>query len=291
MAMNRGGMATGMKTASWLLVSIAFAGVSSLFANSISTQIPFYLHRDHFIVVQGSIGDQQNLNFVVDTGATNTMISKKLAKQLGLKGKKKTAVAVGQKVKVEEVVLPDVQIGIACFESVTARVGRLAFVHGLEVDALIGLTLLKRSNIAIDYTRMTLTLGSVPSCDSFIDFYGRLPFVLVRMQVQGQPLALLLDSGAGNDLILFKERVKDRFTWTRTNEKRSVQHLGGKTQLKKVQLYDVEMGRSQWAELTAYVMEDQVDGYGTLDGILGSGALGLDKLQLDFQNNRMSWEP
>jgi len=158
------------------------------------------------------------------------------------------------------------------------------------VDALIGLTLLKKSSIAIDYTKMTLTLGSLPSCKSFIDFYGRLPFVLVRMRVQGQPLALILDSGAGNDLVLFKERVKDRFSWTKTNEKRSVQHLGGKTNLRKVVLSDVEMGQSQWEELTAYVMEGRVKGYGTLDGILGSGALGLARLQLDFQNNRMGWE-
>ena len=85
------------------------------------------------------------------------------------------------------------------------------------------------------------------------------------MQVQGQPLALLLDSGAGNDLVLFKDRVKDRFSWTKTNEKRSVQHLGGKSNLKKVVLSDVSMADSQWDELTAYVLEGQVKGYGTLE--------------------------
>ena len=278
------------KAAGWLIAWVGFSGITSLFADSASTQIPFSLHREHFIVVQGSIGDQQNLNFVIDTGATNTMISKKLAKKLSLEGEKKTVVAVGQKVKVEEVVLPNVQMGMAQFESVPARIGRLSFVHGLQVDALIGLTLLKKSSIAIDYTKMTLTLGSLPSCKSFIDFYGRLPFVLVRMRVQGQPLALILDSGAGNDLVLFKERVKDRFSWTKTNEKRSVQHLGGKSDLKKVLLSDVAMADSRWDELTAYVLEGRVKGYGTLDGILGSGALGLARLQLDFQNNRMSWE-
>ena len=278
------------KAAGWLIAWIGFSGISLFSANSASSQIPFSLHRDHFIVVQGSIGDQKNLNFVIDTGATNTMISKKLAKKLGLRGEKKTVVAVGQKVKVEEVILPNVQMGMSRFVSIPARVGRLSFVHGLQVDALIGLTLLRKSNIVIDYTRKTLTLGNVPSCDSFIGFYGRLPFVLVRMQVEGQPLALLLDSGAGNDLVLFKDRVKDRFAWRKTNEKKNVKHLGGKTNLRKVVLSDVEMGQSQWEELTAYVMEGRVKGYGTLDGILGSGALGLARLQLDFQNNRMGWE-
>lgn len=279
------------KVASWLVAWVGFSGITSLvFADPATTRIPFYLHRDHFIVVRGSIGDLQNLNFVIDTGATNTMVSKKVAKKLGLKGEKKTVVAVGQKVKVEEVVLPDLQMGMAQFESVPARIGRLSFIHGLKVDALIGLTLLKRSNIAIDYTNMTLTLGTLTQCDAFIDFYGGLPFVLVRMEVQGQPLALMLDSGAGSDLVLFKDRVKNRFSWTKTKEKRSIQHLGGKTKLNKVMLSDVEMGDSQWEELAAYVADGRVKGYGTLDGILGSGALGLDRLQLDFDNNRMSWE-
>jgi len=278
-------------TAGWLMAWVGFSGISSvMFADSALIKIPFSLHRDHFIVVQGTIGDQQNLNFIIDTGATHTMISKKLAKSLGLQGEKKIVVAVGQKVKVEEVVLPNVQIGRSRFESVTARIGSLSFVQGLQVDALIGLTLLKRTNLAIDYSKMTLTLGSIPSCRSFIDFYGRLPFVLVRMQVQDQPLALLLDSGAGNHLVLFEDRVKDRCAWRRTNEKRNVRHLGGKSELKKVVLSDVEMGDSHWAELTAYVMEGRVKGYGTLDGILGSGALSLARLQLNFQSNRMSWE-
>jgi len=37
-------------------------------------------------------------------------------------------------------------------------------------------------------------------------------------------------------------------------------------------------------------MEGRIEGYGTLDGILGSGGLGLDRIHLDFQANRMSWE-
>jgi predicted aspartyl protease len=273
-----------------VIVSIAWiVSACFSFAAAVNTQIPFRLHRDHFIVVQGSIGGLEDLNLVIDTGATSTVVSKSVAKKLGLKGETKQIIAVGRKVKVKEVVLPDVTLSISRFEEVPAQIGHLNFVHGLRVDALIGLNLLKKTNLGIDFTTNTLTLGTMSHSNSVMSFFGRLPFILVRVEVDGQQVALMLDSGAGNDLILFSERVKERLSWRATHENRRIQHLGGKTELKGVELSEVKMGESTWLEVGALVLEEKTAGYGTLDGILGTGALELASIQLDFQNNLLSW--
>ncbi len=40
-----------------------------------SAEIPFKL-KEHFIVVKGAVGEHQDLNFVIDTGATSTYVSR-----------------------------------------------------------------------------------------------------------------------------------------------------------------------------------------------------------------------
>jgi predicted aspartyl protease len=268
---------------SWILT------VTLSYADETTTEIPFRLHRDHFIVVSGSISGLEDLNLVIDTGASRTVVSKKVAKKLGLKGETRQVIAVGRKIKVREVVLPDVGLGTIRFPEIKAQVSGLSFVHGLRVDALIGLDLLKMTNLGIDYTTNTLTLGAVRHTESTMGFYNRLPFVMIRLEVNGQALSLMLDSGAGNDLILFSDRVQDRLTWNRTDESRTIQHLGGKTELKGVELSDIRMGESSWPKLDAMILEEKTAGYGTLDGILGTGALELASIQMDFQNSLLSW--
>ena len=268
---------------SWILA------VTFSYADETTTQIPFRLHRDHFIVVVGSIGGLGEMNLVIDTGATSTVVSKKVAKKLGLKGETRQVIAMGRKTKVKEVTLPSVVLGGANFQEVKAQVGQLSFVHGLRVDALIGLNLLKETNLGIDFTTNTLTMGTVSHSNSSMAFYSGLPFVMVRLEVDGQLLSLMLDSGAGNDLILFRDRVKDRLSWTRTDESRTIQHLGGKAELKGVELSDVQMGESSWSKVKAMMLEEKTAGYGTLDGILGTGALEFASIQVDFQNSLFSW--
>lgn len=268
---------------SWILtLELSYADASGI-------QVPFRLHRDHFIVVNGSIGALEDLNLVIDTGATRTVISKKIAKKLRLRGEVKNVIALGLKTKVHEVTIPSIRLGSLQFADMTVQVGQLSFVHGLRVDALIGLDLLKRTNLGIDYTTNTVTLGAISHTSSSMAFYNRLPFVMIRLKVGDQEVALMLDSGAGDELILFLDRVKGRFSWTGTDQTRTIRHLGGKTELRGVELSDVEMGESGWPKVKALLLEGKTAGYGNLDGILGTGALDFASLQVDFQNGMLSW--
>ena len=49
-------------------------------------EVHFRLYRNYLIVVQGSLGLLDGLNFLVDTGANPTAVDQKIAKKLGLGG-------------------------------------------------------------------------------------------------------------------------------------------------------------------------------------------------------------
>jgi clan AA aspartic protease (TIGR02281 family) len=280
------------KTLSGCLLSVLFfLGAEVCQAEIPSVEVPFEWKGGH-IVVKGSIGGIEDLNLVIDTGASSTTISKRVAKKLGLKGKKKQVLAYAKKVKVEEVRLPSVQIGELHLEDVPAWTkGRIWVSEAREmvrIDALIGLDFLKQTNLTIDCESRLVRFGPIEAGVTFQSFYPGLPFVVVRMSVQGQPIKVMLDSGA-EDLILFQRRVGGRFSMNKTREVKGVQHSGGKAELRKVQLSEVTIGPTGLAELEAFLMEGRVPDSG-LDGVLGIRSLGLRKFSLDFQTNRISWE-
>ena len=68
-------------------------------------EIPFRL-RGHYIVVNASIGDLENLQCIIDTGCSSPAVSRQVAKKLNLSGRRKKGNALGRSVRIERVTLP-----------------------------------------------------------------------------------------------------------------------------------------------------------------------------------------
>ena len=76
-----------------------------------------------------------------------------------------------------------------------------------RIDALIGLELLRKTGLVIDYQTQTLTFGPVVHTGSPLAFYNKFPFVPVTLVVRGRTVNLLLDTGF-SDLVLFTRSVE-----------------------------------------------------------------------------------
>ena len=271
------------------LIGFLLIGGATWAGSEPGPKVPFKLHRGHLIVVQGSIGQLKGRNFVIDTGATSTVISQAVARKLGLKGRAHKATAFGRRIALKKVLIPEIRLGGFRFPAVTALIHNLHFFQGIRVDALIGLDLLKISNLGIDFSSKTLSFGEMSHSVHSMNFYTKAPYVMLRMEVDGVPLCLKLDSGAGTYLLLYRGRVNGRFAWRLTDEFRTVRHLGGKAKARKVFLIKVRMADTEWGELAALLLTERQPSPGTLDGAVGLGALGLSNLQIDFQRGLMSW--
>lgn len=281
-----------MKKRAWAVLFVIFCFKNGFAASETAVQEVSFELREHFIVVKGSIGTLDNQNLIVDTGASLTTLSPTSARKLDLKGEKKHVEAHGTAVTVEQVEVPSVKLGQLEFATAPGWIAKLSFPDGesqsLRIDGLIGLNLLKRTSLTIDYETRVLRFGPVGTRRGAVPFYPRLPIILVSFYVQGEHLSLLLDTAAA-DLILFESKTAGRIKMERGRDRKEVRGEGGKMTLQTVGLKNVLLGNRSWDTLTAYLLKGRSPRSG-VDGILGPLALGCKRLHLDFANNAIVFE-
>jgi hypothetical protein len=161
---------------------------------------------------------------------------------------------------------------------------------GIRVDALIGLDVLSLSNFSIDYTAKRIVFGAVPVSGSAAPF-ERTEFSLttVWMKADGVSIHLLLDTGASG-IILFESRIRDRLPHLIRLGEGMSSNMGGDFRLQRVLLATTNFGETDFGQQNAFVVEDQEDSSGDVDGLLGTSASGLKQIAFDFQRCTFSWK-
>lgn len=255
-------------------------------------EIPFDLHRDYMVLVQGRINSVEDVTFLIDTGSTSTIISPFLAKKLQLKGVEKKAVAVATRLRAKEVILHNIGIGSTRFRVVPALVTDLSALTKVSknIDAVLGMDALVRTSLRIDYRSCTLTFRPERSLSSssVMALHNLQPSL--TLQAGGKPVRLLVDTGA-QDLVLFGSRLDNppqmhRSSW----QSKPLVNLGGSNEGRLVFLTQVQLGSARWEQLNAYLIEGRIEHCRDLEGFVGPASLGWSSVQFDFAQNRLSWE-
>jgi predicted aspartyl protease len=170
------------------------------------------------ILIPGSVAGRGPYDFILDTGAGTTLLSTRLADELGIEpsGSKQGAGAAG-KVTVALATVPSLAIGGVVREfmpiAITAEVERIGTALGTRIDGCLGYDFLKDFRVAIDYGKQLVRLrqgafdpvSATPVTRSEVAF--RLaaptkPLVMIPAFVNGQgPFAFALDTGASTSVI------------------------------------------------------------------------------------------
>jgi hypothetical protein len=129
--------------------------------------IPFQLANGFLIVIEGQIGPLTPLKFILDTGATHTMVDARIADKLSLPRHKGKVLNFDKGIKVDWTNLPELHLGPLAAHNFPVMVGDLKriseFAEG--VDAILGLDLLRTAqSIRIDYRRVSYA-SKVPRTD------------------------------------------------------------------------------------------------------------------------------
>jgi len=255
-------------------------------------EILFQKYRDYLIVVQGSLGDIQRLNFIIDTGTDRTVMDSRVAQKLHMVGVVGRLAVHDHVVEVQQAILPSVQIGALRAEFLPVLIRDLAFFQkglGIRIDAVIGLDVLSLSNFSIDYTTKRIVFGTVPVSGSSAPFQSTPPWLTVPMEVNGVSLHLLLDTAASG-ILLFQSRIRDRLPQLISLGERKSSNMGGDFRLQRVLLATTNFGETDFGRQNAFVVEDQEDRSREFDGLLGPSALGLKQIAFDFQRRTFSWK-
>jgi predicted aspartyl protease len=239
-------------------------------------------------VVDGRIGPLEHLKFILDTGASHTVVSRKIADQLALSREPGSVINFQRKLPMEWARFPEVQVGPVVATDARMMVADVnqysEFMKG--IDAVVGLDLLSRcQRVLIDYEAQLIVFEARNGASQVPLFQAK--GILVTVMLQDQPVQLLVDTGF-QEIALFEERLRPRMHGV------DVQQLGhmrmGSLVGDAVRLPGLRLGSvasNSRVLLVRGVTQAVPSG---LDGYLGPRALGAKRIELDFASMMLRWQ-
>jgi predicted aspartyl protease len=248
----------------------------------------FDLRKSFLIVVDGRIGPLEHLKFILDTGASHTVVSRKIADQLAVSREAGSVINFQRKLPAEWARFPEVQVGPIVATDARMMVADLNQYSEFakDIDAIAGLDLLSRcQRVQIDYEAKLVAFQARngASQDPLFQAKG----IFVTLMLHDQPVHLLVDTGF-QEIALFEERLGPRM------HGRDVQQLapvkigslvGGVVRFPELQLGSV--GPNPPVFLVRGKTEAVPAG---MDGYLGPRALGAKRIELDFGSMMLRWQ-
>jgi predicted aspartyl protease len=277
-----------------LLIAAQCAAVAH--ADQTSEQIPFKLALRFGIVVKGAIGPRNNLNFLIDTGAVPSVISEILAAQLGMTGPKSSYSMLDKSSSAEYVTADDVRFGwihANRLPMIVLNLEQLGENLGLRIDAIVGLDIFAGQSFGIDYKHHWIsphlsgkTRHAVPV---EINLSGTAPYWVLPVGLGGRMLRVLLDTGADN-VTLFAESTTSHVTDMKLVFKRPVP-VNGEFETRALQPSLLLIGDSSFRKQSVFQLQNPRDAaFPKIDGVLGPTALGITRIELDWENKCLRWD-
>lgn len=272
------------------LTSEAKAQSSALETGSVS-EMPFRLSSGYLIQVEGRIGTQSNLKFILDTGATITVVDQRIADKLRLDRRPAESFNFDRKLKWESATLPDLQFGPVHATNIAVFIGRLAQYSNFarNVDAIIGMDLLKFNNLSIDFDAHRITFHPSMQKGPLIAGDPLQQCLILEVQVQGHPVHLIVDTGLGG-IVLYEERLRNKVPGLRTTGHLTDVIMGGRAQAKQATIPDVLLGGANRDLTVLLVTSPGSEMLPGIDGIIGIAALKAHHINFDFPAQTLRWD-
>jgi len=255
------------------------------------SELPFRLSSGYLIQVEGRVGTQTNLKFILDTGATITIIDQRIADKIKLDRHPAQSFNFDRKLKWESAILPELQFGPLHATNIAVFVGRLAEYSEFakNADAVIGMDLLKFGNLSIDFDTHKITFYPSMQKVSVVagDPLSQCP--ILEVQVQGHPVRLIVDTGLAG-IVLYEERLRQHVRGLRTVGHLADATMGGRMQVKQATIPDVVFGKTNRDVAVLLVPSPRPDMLPGIDGIIGVAALKAHHVSFDFSERTLSWE-
>ena len=253
-----------------------------------SASLPFELRQGFLIVVDGRIGGIVHLKFILDTGASHTVVSRKIANRLSLKREPGSVIDFQRRVPVEWARFPEVQVGPIVATDTRMMVGDLAQYSEFaqDVDAIVGLDLLSRcERLQIDYESRVVRFEKR-------EFHSEARRsesngLAITVTLQDQPMHLLIDTGF-QGIALFQRRLQNRVQRLDVKDRTAAQV--GPLVGEEVRLPGLRVGHKT-TDARVFLIGGKTDVVpSSIDGYLGPQALHAKRIEIDFASMMFRWQ-
>jgi predicted aspartyl protease len=267
-----------------LLILLVVAGVPAASGYTKSPEIRFDLYRDYLIVVQGSAGPVKGLNFLLDTGASPTILDRRLARSLHLSERPGLLAGVNGTVAAGQAIVSSLQLGPMRRDNLPVVVEDLSFfckALPVQIDAVIGLDVIGQSPFEIDYGAREIRFGPTPSLKNALPLQMKRGLPLVDVQLDQSSAKLVLDTGASS-LILFAPRTPGAASPVRINAVQQSSKTMGEFAGKTVRLHSLRLGQAEFRREPAVLVPNRPETTDDFDGLVSPALLGITKIAIDL---------
>lgn len=238
------------------------------------------LTNSNLLTIPVKIGEE-NQHFILDTGASNSIIESKIAEKLGLKGN-----------RIPSDILAYFVVGNNCSQ-ITATLHSLpplsvnqARVQGMngmglpktsipgEASGVLGLDFLKNFDVIINPQTLELKLlPPKPIVSGGIPLKGTLGVMTTEVKINGTgPFKFLLDTGA--DSMVLSNRLAGQLSLNTAQAKNiDVRGFCGNEPGKQITLDRVTLGQNEVKKLDSVILENKTLDILGVDGIIGQNFL------------------
>jgi predicted aspartyl protease len=251
--------------------------------------IPFVLQHGFLVVIDAQIDDLPGLHFIIDTGATHTIVDTTAANRLSLSLRHGKVLNYDHSVSLASTSLPDLQVGPVHFHDFPVMVGDLRhfseFTDG--VDGVLGLDILaSASSLFLDYQRHLVLFTELQARDGRMETDA--PAFTVQVSIQGQPLRLILDTGRAG-MLLYSDRVHKHATHLEFALTSTVAHEG-RLVGQESDFQSVRFGPDK-VRVSAVLLSRAPNSLAPdIDGYVGADLLKAQKIELNFARHTLLWQ-
>ena len=255
-----------------------------------SLEMPFQLDNGYLIVVEGRVGDLTGLKFILDTGVTTSVLDSKIAAKLKLSGRPNHIVNFDKTVPVESSTIPEVRFGPVQARNVEMFIANLNtlsdFARG--VDALIGVDLLQLNNLTFDYDTRRVLFSPIDHNIQGTQIRPEPTCFIVRVQVQGHPIDLLLDTGL-EGVLLYEDRIRAHVPGLRMEPGVKKVTIGRRMNAKLVTLPEMRLGPTVMDGRVLLIKGPPGNMLDGLDGAIGIAPFHPTRIAFDFASKTLRW--
>jgi predicted aspartyl protease len=250
-----------------------------------AVSIGFHLYRGYLIVAQGSAAPLDGRYFLLDTGASSTILDSRLATGLHLEEQAASVVVLDGKVRARKAIVPSLEFGPVKRRNFPVSVQDLSFLEkalAVRIDAVIGLDLLGPACFVVDYSARTIQFGAAPDLPISVPLRMEGGLAVVDAEMNHAPVRLLVDTGASS-LMIFETRAPKVVSELKVSAVKHSTNLNGEFERKQVWLEGFRLGDAEFGLEAAFVVHDGKDPGREFDGLLSPAALGMTRVSIDLE--------
>jgi len=253
--------------------------------------LKFDLYQNYLMVARGSAGPLKGLNFLIDTGASPSVLDPRVAQKLHLQQSPASIAVVGGSVAAGTAIVPSLNLGPIRRENLPVLIEDLAFFQKalpVRIDGVIGLDVLGRSAFVIDYGARQIHFVSHAVLPISIPLRLVQGLAIVDAEVNDMPARMLLDTGAPS-LLLFASSMPGPVKELKVSEGRRSSDAIGEFARRQLSLHSLRLGQAEFGQTPACVVQDPNHNGRGFDGLISPAALGMRRVVIDLARGELGF--